>query len=217
MKNFKNWWYYHKWYVVCGLILLWILGDIIGSTLLQKKPDFQIAYVGENPLADDTAAALEEAFGQLGGDFNGDGKVFVQINQYTAGQEGAPEAALYGYSSQAKLIGDISACESYFFLTDDPEGLQQDLQILANPDGSCPDDDDYSAEGKVLRCADIPALAEMDAGGYTASPDGSEMNGGRKELLSGLYLGRRCFYESKRSDSKSQCDALWERIAGMTD
>ena len=23
----KNWWYYHKWYVLCGIILFFILGS----------------------------------------------------------------------------------------------------------------------------------------------------------------------------------------------
>ena len=29
----KNWWYYYKWYVICGVILLGIAIDLIGNAL----------------------------------------------------------------------------------------------------------------------------------------------------------------------------------------
>ncbi len=71
----KNWWYYYKWYVVCGIIILLIACDIISSQLglFEKSPDFQIAYVGEAQLPQDTISALEAAFASIAGDFNGDG------------------------------------------------------------------------------------------------------------------------------------------------
>lgn len=218
--RFKNWWYYHKWYVICGGILLWILINLIGSALglWEKKPDFKIAYVGSTPLPEDTVAALEQGFAQLAGDFNQDKEAIVQINQYITGDpETNSEAVLSSYSSEIRLMADISACESYFFLTDDPETLQQNFQILANPDGSCPDEADYSAEGKTVLWSECPALSEMDLGPYTYVIAGNEMTGDSQELLSGLYLGRRCFYSDKTGDSLGQCDELWNAITGTKD
>lgn len=48
----KNWWYYHKWYVICGVILFFIAIDIIGNNLgwFKDTPDIQIAYIGDAPL-----------------------------------------------------------------------------------------------------------------------------------------------------------------------
>lgn len=214
----KNWWHYHKWYVICGIILFWILGDIIIGVLTKKEPDFQIAYVGEMSLPEDTISALEQAFAELAGDFNGDGKVIVQINQYTTGAPVSEEEMTSArYTSQVLLTGDITACESYFFLTDDPEGLQKGFQILANPDGSWPDESDYSVEDKVVLWTDCPALAEMELGSYSIVAAGSEMTGDNQELLSGLYLGRRYFYTDKTVDSVSQCNALWDTIIHTKD
>lgn len=218
--RFKNWWYYHKWYVICGGILLCILINVVGSALglWEKKPDFRIAYVGSTPLPEDTVAALEQGFAQLAGDFNQDKEAIVQINQYITGvPENDPEVAVSSYSSEIRLMADISACESYFFLTDDPEALQQNFQILAEPDGSCPDETDYSAEGKTVLWSDCPALSGMNLGSYTIIMPESETTGDSQELLSGLHFGRRCFYSEKDVDSIGQYDELWNTITGTID
>lgn len=216
----KNWWYYHKWYVICGALLGGIAVHLIGNALglWKKKPDFQIAYVGETALPSDTVQALEAAFSLAGErwgldlDFNHDGEVLVQINQYLHSQGTNVDAAYYRMASEITLIGDVSDCESYFFLTDDPEQLQMDFHILAEPDGSCPGDFDYSTEGKVLSWKDCPALAGMDLGSYRMSALGEEITGDSQELLSGLFIGRRCFYTDTRTDYFEECNALWDVI-----
>ena len=80
----KNWWHYHKWHAATAVVLLSILGSIVWNALHQVKPDYQIAYVGEYALPDDTAAALEAGFAALGEDLNGDGSVVVQLVQYAS-------------------------------------------------------------------------------------------------------------------------------------
>lgn len=210
----KNWWYYHKWYVICGIILVFILGNILWNALGigTKRPDFQIAYVGKLPLPDDTAAALEQAFAAFSGDLNGDGEAIVQLKQYTLDFRSADsEAVSTNYTSEVLLMADLSACESYFFLTDDPEALQQGFQLFACPDGSAPDESDISVADKVVLWADCSALTDMDLGSYTVA--GSEITGDSQELLSGLSLGRRYFVGDKAFDSISQCNELWDRIS----
>lgn len=212
----KNWWYYHKWYVICGLILLGILIDLAGNGLglWTEKPDLQIAYVGDTALPEDTAAALEQALASLLTDFNGDGRVLVQLNQYVRPPQSQDEdAAYYRMTSEISLIGDISDCDSYLFLTDDPERLQREFHILACPDGSCPKDSDYSVEGKALPWKDCLSLASLDLDGYTEYFLGQELSGDSQELLSHLFLGRRCFYNSDRTKYPEQCAEFWESIA----
>lgn len=60
--------------------------------------------------------ALEESFGQLGGDFNGDGEIFVQINQYTTGQEDAPEASATHYEKTCRYGKVKGALQPLLFL-----------------------------------------------------------------------------------------------------
>ena len=77
----KNWWYYYKWYVICGGVLFCISIHLIGNAFgwFKKTPDIQIAYIGETRLPDDTVSALENAFAYLAGDYNHDGETLVQI------------------------------------------------------------------------------------------------------------------------------------------
>lgn len=218
LKKWKNWWYYYKWYVICGVIVLGVICNVAGSALglWTKAPDFQIAYIGKNILPEDTVSALEQEFTSIGGDFNGDGEVKVQINQYISGISNADaETAYYEYGGEIALIADISDCESFLFLMDDPENFQREFQLLASRDGSCPDEKDYSVEDKVIVWGECPLLCEMDLGSYTTislDQEAQEVTGSNQELLSGLFLGRRCFYTEDTVKHMEACEELWNRI-----
>ena len=60
LEKWKNWWHYYKWYVICGIILTGIACNLTGNALglWHPAPDFQIAYVGETTLPEDTVSAL---------------------------------------------------------------------------------------------------------------------------------------------------------------
>lgn len=215
IKKYRNWWYYHKWYVLCTVIFLGIAINVIGSSLglWTKSPDFQIAYIGKTELPQDTVAALEQAFASIASDFNNDGQVIVQINQYIDGiQSSDAETAYYEYASEISLIGDISGCESYFFLMDDPDHFQQEFQLLASPDGSCPSETDYSIEDKVIAWSDCSVLSELELGTYSTIIMGEPVSGNSQDLISGLYLGRRCFFTDDITDHAEQCSELWNDL-----
>lgn len=223
-KYWKNWWYYYKWYVVCGVIVAAVAVHLIGNAfgLWQRSPDFQVAYVGKTPLPDDTAEALKQAFAAVAGDFNGDGRVLVQVNQYVSGDSTGELALTEGVREElntsaqiadVQLIGDIMDYGSYFFLTDDPAAFQKSYQVLANADGSSPVNIDFSVENKVFLWADCPRLAELDLGTYEFLSLGETVSGDNQELLSPLYLGRRCFYDDRRCDNAQACGELWNKLA----
>ncbi len=181
----KNWWYYHKWYVLCGIILFLIGIDIIGNNLgwFRDTPDLQIAYIGDHSLPEDIAASIENTFTSLAGDYNHDGKILVKINQFVSNiSAGDAESLSYQQAAEIALIGDIDDCTSYFFLMEDPGKVQRDFQVLAMPDGSCPDEYDFSAEGKVI---------PWDFG---------------------LYLGRRCFYSRSKTLYAEECSQIWDTL-----
>lgn len=219
-KRWKNWWYYYKWYVICGLILLIITGSLIKNALGigVKSPDFQIAYVGKTALPEATITALEKAFASIAEDFNGDGETIVRINQYIDGSQLSKtdaEAAYYEYASEISLIGDISECESYFFLMDSPDQFQKDFQLLAAAGGGCPDNADYSTADKVIPWNSCPLLKQMELGTYSTVILGETITGNSQELLSELYLGRRCFFTGKQTDNADKCSELWDLLYRM--
>ena len=199
----KNWWDYHKWMVAAGVGAAALLVVLICSALGigQTKPDYQVAYVGNAALPEETAKALETAFASFGEDLNGDGKVVVLLNQYALAA-GDPQSVM---AAQARLMADLSAYESGFFLLADPEQFQQMYRFLSWPDGSLPEEDDPSAEGKCLPWDQCPALAGLDLGEYSL---GMELTGDSNELASGLSLARRGPWTEKNEG----CEGLWAAL-----
>ena len=184
----KNWLYYNwKWIAVIAAVIAAVVSLIMWS-LGRTKPDYTLAYVGEYGLTEEAEKAILSALQALGEDVNGDGEVIIELQSYvTVDNALGADTAEYNTAVSVRLLADLTAGESVFFVTDDPEGLQTTYQILAMPDGTQPAEDDLSWEGKAHAFSDLPAL---NLGNET-----------------GLYIGRRWF---KDEDSKD--DALWEAI-----
>lgn len=214
--DWKNWWDYHKWYVILGLFLAVFLVRRVGFALglFGVKSDVQAAYVGRNPLPEGVKEAIEAALASLAEDYNGDGKVKAELHSYPEGlgEEGGDEGLTYRYGMEVALLGDIEDCDSYLFLLEDPEGFQLNYQLLAMPDGNPPEGRDVSIEGKGALWGEIPALAEQDLGLYEENVLGNVSLGDCQEYLAGLFVGRRCFPGRGRCRNLEGCEALWERL-----
>lgn len=192
----RNWWHYYKWHVGIGILLVLISGSILMNALGigQVKPDYTIAYVGSMPLSAETETALVEGFTALSPDMNGDGKVTVSLQQYTAVDTGDSDTLYYAQAAQVQLVADITDCVSYFFLLEDPASFQEATSVLCNLDGSLPPDGNLSPDGKYVLWGDCPVLAQMDTG----------------TDLSHLAFARRGFWTEKTASNSEACGELWE-------
>lgn len=170
--------------------------------------------MGKSALPEDTAHAIEAAFAQYGEDLNGDGIVLVKLNQYVSDTEDVENASTYALAAQMQFLSDMNAEESYFLLLDDPAHFQLDYQALANWDGTPPGDNDYTAAGKTVPWADCPVLAGYDLGTYQTTVLGTTVTGSGAELVNGLFLGRRAFYEEPKNEkaalAREGAQRLWE-------
>ena len=215
-EKLANWFHYHKWWIVLWAFLLVSLGSIIWNALGigQIKPDYVFAYVGSAALPEDCAAALERELAALGEDVNGDGDVIAELRQYVsnANQESSEDTLMYGYASDVTLIADITNGDSYFFLMEDPANFQRAYQALAGPDGSLPEGEDRSIDGRVFRWSDCPVLSGLELGGFEEEYLGQSITGDSQELLSGLYFGRRGFYDEKQAAKQGANEVLWELL-----
>lgn len=208
-----NWWYYHKWHVLLGVGLL-ALGVYLGARVLgigQVLPDYQVAYVASAALPEDTAAALENALAELGTDCNGDGQVVVRLNQYVTGG-GSGEEAVYAYAGSTKLMADLNACDSYFFLLEDPEAFQEAYHILRRLDGSLPEETEQDYESCYLSWSGCQALRALPLGEYTEEVLNQEIHGDSQERLASLFVARRGFWTERTCSYSEECDALWAVI-----
>lgn len=212
-EKFQNWFYYNKWWLLIGVIVLYVAGSMLWGILGigQVKPDVCVAYVGSRQLPDDCVKALEASLAAYAQDWNGDGKVKVQLSQHITA---AGSDAMYGYAAQVTVLADITQAESYFFLVEDPDSFQQAFQILACPDGSIPDEEDTSGRDKVVAWKDCPTLTGLELGTYTDFYLDQTETGPCQRLLEDLYLGRRFFQTAP--EQLEGWEAMWDRLTGST-
>lgn len=196
-EQVQNWFYYHKWHLVVGVVVLAIVLDIALTALLRVKPDYILGYIAGRELSEETVEAVETALAALGEDVNGDRRVVVELRQYILPDTGDEETAVtFAYAADTVLVADMTAGDVYIYLMDDPTAVQRAYQILANWDGTPPADSDFSPEGKVVAWGDCPTLAAL---------------GLPQEEVGGLYVGRRC-YHGKAALEHGQDEAFWEAL-----
>lgn len=209
----SNWWEYHKWYVLLGIGVLG-LGIYLGARALgvgQVLPDYQVAYVSADALPEETVAALEFALADLGTDCNGDGRVVVRLNQYVMG-DSSGEGAMYAYAGSTRLMADLNACDSYFFLLENPADFQKNYQILRLLDGSLPAETDPDDENCCLAWSECPVLRTLPLGEYTEKILDREIHGDSQERMASLYVARRGFWTERTCAHSEECDALWDAM-----
>lgn len=211
-ERISNWFYYHKLLVLVVLVVVWVVGSMLWNVLGigQVKPDYRFVYVGSRRLPDSCVQALEAGLASLAQDCNGDGTVTVALTQCVSAGDEALENQIYGYGAEVLLHADILEGESHFFLMDDPQGVQLSYQILAHLDGSAPADDDYSAMDKVLSWSDCPRLAGLELGSYEDAYLDIKETGQCQDLLAGLYLGRRWYYDQSMEKYPEANEKLWQ-------
>ena len=61
--------------------------------------------------------------------------------------------------------------------------FHREFHVLASPDGSCPDDLDYSTDDKTILWSDCPILFNMELGSYSTTILGENVSGNNQELL----------------------------------
>lgn len=212
----QNWWHYHKWYVMIGAVALVLLGLMIREMFFDRDPvpDYKVACVGSAYLPEDTVAALETALAELGEDLNGDGQVLVRVNEYPLFADDTDYQTVM--AAQVQLAGDMDNNGSFIFLLEDPAAFQEQVGILAYPDGSVPAEDADISEGLYCRWSDCPVLAGLELGEYTAYTTQGTVTGDNQQILSGLYVARREIWE-KESDSLAGAVAFWQKLTAGAD
>ncbi|MBR2047838.1 MAG: hypothetical protein IJ960_04495 [Oscillospiraceae bacterium] len=213
-EKLANWFYYNKWYLAIGAVILYVLGSMILNMLGigQVKPDYCVAYMSSRRLTPEMQKTLEEGLASFGRDLNGDGTVAVCVSQYIIAGGESMENATHDYAGEMGMLADITEGFSTFFLLEDPEQFQKHYQVLSHRDSTPPDQEDYSAMDKVYRWADCPALAALELGEYTESYLDITETGAFQDLLSNLYVGRRFFYDEKMEADPQANQAFWEAM-----
>ena len=210
-EKFQNWFHYNKLWVAIVALVIWVAGSMLWNVLGigQVKPDYRFAYVGSRELSEDTVAVLENALASFGTDRNGDGQVTVSLAQHITADPNNTDHMMYSYAADMTVLADITEGESTFFLLEDPVSFQLSFQVLANPDGSIPAEDDFMALDKVFLWKNCPALASLELGMFEDKFLDLTETGEIQDILSGLYLGRRYYYDPDQQKDPQGDNALW--------
>ncbi len=193
-ERWANWWDYHWHYIAGGLAVLLIGGYIVYGQLRVVKPDYQIALCAKQNLPVDTSEQLSQALAAYGQDLNGDGKVTVQINQYTVDFSQENEGDAYDQmAGMTRLWADIQSQQSYIYLTDDLEGF------AARQGASLDGVESYEWE-------DCPVLAGLDLGSYERETLVDSKGGDSQEYMSRFTLFHRA------GEVTPEDQALWEAL-----
>ena len=213
-EKLLNWLHYHKIQLAAGALVLGVAGSMLWNVLGigQIKPDYRFSYIGSRELAKETVSTLENALASFGDDLNGDGRVTVSITQHITADPTNTDNMMYGYAADMTVLADITEGESTFFILEDPVSFQLSFQILSHPDGSIPAEDDFTALDKVFLWKDCPALASLELGMYEDNYLDLTETGEIQDLLPGLYLGRRYFYDPSQHNYPEADSALWRAM-----
>lgn len=213
----KNWWYYHKWAVLIGAFVVLCAAWVLHDALSQETPDYQVAWVGQGTLPDETVTALQDTLAQYGTDLDGDGQVTVQINQYILDLSGSQDSdeTMDAYNRMAgmtRLSADMSEGINQLYLLQDPEGFVTMTGALLYLDGSQPADGAADWQNMVYRWSDCPVLAGLDLGSYAFTTATGETACSSQELLSGLYVGRCGAWSDTQAKNQEGSEELWQAL-----
>ncbi len=134
-KAVENFFYHHKWHVIVITFFVIFIVAFAYDLLSKVDPDVRIIVFSDNELADKTDE-LSKYFEQFAQDFNGDGKVYVEVSSIPITKTSGN--AMMDLSNQTKLAAEIQSAEAMLFITDSevdveypPEGLFMSKEELA--------------------------------------------------------------------------------------
>jgi hypothetical protein len=142
-SKWENFWYYHKWHVIAGVFILFVVLFTVYDFCSKEKPDYEIGLITQEKYPSDMTDALEAQLAKYGTDLNGDGKVIVRLSSYVVGNtgtSGGAEDPNLAMASYAKITSDLSNGTSMIFITDDASFAkeQEAFQLYSYLDGSTP-------------------------------------------------------------------------------
>ncbi|MBQ3081597.1 MAG: hypothetical protein IJC49_04010 [Clostridia bacterium] len=76
---FSNLWYYHKWHILVGALVLLVLGVSVVQCAKNEKPDISILYVADYDLGNTNRKEVEDFIASYYEDVTGDGRKTLSL------------------------------------------------------------------------------------------------------------------------------------------
>ncbi len=121
----ENFWYYNKWFVLLGIVILTFIGIATFQYITKDDADISILYVGSSSLSDAQCREIISSAKELVPDINSDGEVsvdmqsFVLLSDYDLLSDGQKIQAREEYQEYSDEIlsgdGAILLLDEYFY------------------------------------------------------------------------------------------------------
>ena len=178
-QKWKNWWYYHKFHLLVGLVAIVIGGYLIYGMVTEVKPDYTIVMLSKSGYAGDLMENLGDQLSVYGKDRNGDGKVAISVLDYALGSAGGEtddaQTAEAAQAGMAKLSANLSTFDSVIFISDEASFERlADEGLYAYLDGETPEEGATDYENMYVTWKDCKGLsgAELSSEWYEGiTPD----------------------------------------------
>lgn len=212
-KKAENWWYYHRGWVIAGVVFVMLAVHLVWSSHNAPKWDLQVAVIVKDPFPAEVLEALSDGLSVYTADLNGDGKNRVEVVQYVVNfRKDDPTVDPKTQSAGvASMMADLRGCYSQVFLLDDPDGLSIATGALRYKNGQLPADEVYPPKEETCYAwTDCPELMQLELGSYNA-----ELYGGSGDVqveLSHLYVGSRGFWDGTQTQYPAEDETLWQKL-----
>lgn len=164
-KRVKNYFYHNKPFIFLGVFFVVVFGYMLYDMLSTEKPDLKVLFAtSENynmkvPL-------IEEAIEHYVEDYNGNGKVHVDILYIQLDLEGGGNPDYFA-ANQTKLIGELAVGKSMLLILDDTVAEyirgEDNYSIMADLTDMFPDNDLVTKEGFYLKDSKLAERAKWES------------------------------------------------------
>ncbi|HHW45813.1 MAG TPA: hypothetical protein GXX17_02750 [Clostridiales bacterium] len=139
-KRWENYWYYYKVHtIVFGFVIL-VMAIMISQCAKKVEPDCKVVLFTHKNVPSEVVAAMEQELEKFAGDYNGDGKITVEVVDCSYNPNNPNKNIMIAQLS--KLQGELGLSESILFITDiqgfkylDEQGLFETKDLFPDLDG----------------------------------------------------------------------------------
>jgi hypothetical protein len=133
-KRIGNFWYHNKFTVIVPTIVVVAFTYFIGELIFKVEPDVKIMYIASDYQISVLYKDIAEALVPYCPDFNGDGKIYVEVS-YTPAIVDQSQDPNYHQAMSAKLYVEFSSDQTILFFVDEEavEFLDITENVFENP------------------------------------------------------------------------------------
>lgn len=112
-----NFWYYHKWHTFAVIFVVFTLAVCLSQCISSESADYTVGVYLNRAVTSNETDLMEKVLEKYGKDVNGDGKVVVEIYNFSYKQ--SDTYTQEGESQKTRLNTELAAGEIMLLITDD--------------------------------------------------------------------------------------------------